>query len=120
MTLTKIIDGVEVPLTPEEEAAVLAEWAAPAPALTQADYAAAIQGHIDTTAKSKGYADGVALASYINSSMPSWQAEAAVFVPWRDSVWVAAYNTLGAVQQGAQPPTIAQLIASIPVIAWPS
>jgi len=33
------------------------------PALTEADYGKAIQGHVDATAQSKGYADGVTLAS---------------------------------------------------------
>lgn len=94
--------------------------APPSPALTQDDYAAAIQGHIDATAKSKGYADGVALASYINSTIPTWQAEAAVFVPWRDSVWLSAYTTLAAMQGGATPPTLNQLIAGLPTIKWPT
>jgi len=92
----------------------------PPPPPTQAQYATAIQGHIDATARSKGYADGVACASYITSTMPGWQAEAAVFVPWRDSVWLSAYLIMGQVQAGQRPaPTIESLIAELPVIDWP-
>ncbi len=99
---------------------VLRPYGLTLPAPTQADYAAAIQVHIDATAQSKGYADGVALASYIASTVATWQAEAAVFVPWRDAVWVSAYAQLAAVQQGTPPPSIAQVIAGLPVIEWPS
>lgn len=91
------------------------------PPLTQADFAAAIQSHVDTVAKSKGYADGVALASYITSTNPAWQAEAAAFVPWRDAVWLYAYTQLELVQSAQRPkPTIAELIAELPAVEWPS
>lgn len=89
------------------------------PPLTQDDYAASIQSHIDWTAQSRGYADGAVLASYITSTIPVWQAEAAAFVPWRDAVWVSAYTALAAMQGGAAPPTIGALIAGLPPITWP-
>lgn len=90
------------------------------PPPTEAEYAGAIQVHIDNTARTRGYADGVACASYITSTMPSWQAEAAAFVPWRDSVWLSAYTIMGQVQAGQRSsPTIQDLIAELPVITWP-
>lgn len=85
-----------------------------------ADYAAAIQLHLDAMAMARGYGDGVALASYVNSSVSHWASEAAAFVAWRDAVWVAAYAVLAAVQSGQrEPPEIASLLAELPPIAWP-
>jgi hypothetical protein len=94
--------------------------APPPPPLTQADYVAAIEAHVDETAKAKSYGGSVALASYVNSTTPQWQAEALAFVAWRDAVWASAYATLAAVQGGATPPTLDQLIAGLPPIEWPT
>jgi uncharacterized membrane protein YgcG len=92
-----------------------------APPLTSADYAAAVQLHIDSTAKIREYADGVACASYSSSTVPQWAADAAAFVPWRDSVWTTVYSVMSAVQAGSRPaPTIEALIAELPSITWPS
>lgn len=93
----------------------------PEPALTESDYAAAIQAHIDIVARSKSYADGFALASYVSSTIPAWAAEATTFVEWRDQVWVYAYTELAKVQSGQRPqPTIAELVSELPQIVWPS
>lgn len=103
-----------------EADAVRREWAVHSRQLTQDDYAAAIQAHIDETARSRGYADAVALASYVNSTIPSWKSEANTFVMWRDEVWLAAYGVLGQVRAGkSQPPTIPGLIAELPGVTWP-
>jgi len=84
-------------------------------------YSAAIQAHIDATAQSRQYADGFALASYVNSTVPAWAAEAQAFVAWRDQVWVYAYTELAKVQAGTRPqPSIAELIAELPAITWPA
>jgi uncharacterized membrane protein YgcG len=92
----------------------------PAP-LTQADYAAAIEEHIDRIARAKAYSGAVSLASYANSSIPAWKAEAETFIAWRDAVWAYAYLIMGEVVQGLkQPPTIEGLIADLPTIDWPS
>ena len=93
----------------------------PEPPPTESDYAAAIQVYIDTTARSKNYADGFALASYVNSTIPAWAAEATAFVAWRDQVWLYAYTEFAKVQSGQRPqPTIAELVSELPQIVWPS
>lgn len=93
----------------------------PEPPPTEAEFAAAIQAHIDAVARSKNYADGFALASYVNSTVPGWASEAQAFVVWRDQVWVYAYTELAKVQAGARPrPTIKDLIAELPAITWPA
>lgn len=90
-----------------------------APAKTEADYATAIRARIDETAKSKGYADGVALAGYSTSTIPTWAAEAATFIAWRDQVWVHAYTELAKVQGGQREQAIEQLVSELPKITWP-
>jgi hypothetical protein len=86
-----------------------------------ATFAAAIQAHIDATAKARGYADGVAAVSYKFSTVPAWAAEAATFLAWRDAVWVYAYSQLAAVQTGARDmPDVATIIGELPAIVWPA
>lgn len=99
------------PLTPEQIAA-----SAP----TEQDYSNAIQARIDGVANERQYANGVALASYVNSTNSQWAAEASAFVAWRDAVWSYAYQELAKVQAGTRPqPTIEALIAELPAIVWP-
>ena len=91
-----------------------------APPLTADQFAAAIQSHVDDAAKSKGYADGVALAGYSTSTIPTWAAEALAFVAWRDAVWIYAYTELAKVQGGQRTtPTVEALVAELPVVVWP-
>lgn len=92
----------------------------PEPPLTADDFANAIQNHVDATAKSKGYADGVALAGYSTSTISAWAAEAQAFIGWRDQVWLYAYTELAKVQGGQREvPTIAELVGELPTINWP-
>ncbi|OYW55970.1 MAG: hypothetical protein B7Y80_03515 [Hyphomicrobium sp. 32-62-53] len=95
----------------------------PKPAIlpAEADYAEAIQSHIDSVAHARGYGNGAMLASYVASTVPAWAAEAQTFVAWRDAVWLAAYGRLGAVKAGeADPPAISALIGLLPPISWPA
>ena len=59
-------------------------------------------------------------ASYVYSTVPAWAAEATAFVAWRDAVYLAAFGTLGKVQQGAPAPGIAALLAGLPEMDWPT
>lgn len=92
--------------------------AAPA---TQSDYAAAIQTHVDATARSQQFNDGVTLASYAVSTNTIWAAQAQAFVAWRDAVWVYAYGEMDKVLGGQRPqPTVAEIVAELPAINWPT
>lgn len=84
---------------------VVCTWTPLAP--SQADYAAAIQAHVDITAQARGYGSGVMLASYASSTIPAWAAESAAFIRWRDAVWLYAYEQLAAAQSGQAPPAVA-------------
>lgn len=90
------------------------------PELSVSDYENAIQAHVDTAARSKQFRDGVTLASYVASTNAQWAGEAAAFVAWRDAVWGYAYSELARVQAGQRAqPTVAQILAELPVIDWP-
>lgn len=99
---------------------VRATWTVTNKVFTATDYANAIQAHVDTTAQSKGYADGVALAGYSTSTIPAWAAEAQAFISWRDQVWIYAYTELANVQSGQrEAPTVAGILGELPSIVWP-
>lgn len=98
---------------------VLRPYGLRGPHVSQEDYVLAIEAHVDEMARKKAYGGAVSLASYVNSTIPLWAAEAQTFVAWRDAVWLSAYTTFGAVQGGATVPTIDGLIADLPPIAWP-
>lgn len=87
------------------------------PAPTVADFAAAIQAHIDSVALSRGYANGFAMAGYATD--PEHSFEAQPFVVWRGQVWKHAYAELSKVQSGQRElPTIAELVGELPKIVW--
>lgn len=99
---------------------VLRAYGLPGPAPAEADYAAAIQAHVDGVARSRRYESGALLASYVPSTIASWAAEAAAFVAWRDAVWVYAYQALVEVQNGErEQPSVSDLVAEIEPIEWP-
>lgn len=88
--------------------------------LSIADYEAAIQGHVDDTARSRQFRDGVTMASYASSTNPQWAAEAHAFIAWRDAVWAFAYAELAKVQAGErEQPSIDQFLAELPAVNWP-
>ncbi len=83
-------------------------------------FRAAIQSHVDQTAKARRYDNGVSLASYVASSNPAWAAEAQAFVAWRDAVWAYAYTELDKVLAAErEQPSVEEFIDELPVIAWP-
>lgn len=87
------------------------------PPPTLEDYTNAIQSHVDAQAKSRLYTDGNSLATYAASTIPQWADEAQAFIAWRDTVWAQVYALWA--DPPATPPTIEELISSLPVINWP-
>lgn len=115
---------------PDTGAAAVAQWKAdgsPEPAafapppISINDYRRAIQAHVDMTAQARNYDSGLTCASYVGSTNPEWAQEAAAFVAWRDAVWVYAFAELDKVQSDQRPqPSVAEIIAELPSMAWPS
>ena len=118
-----IIDGMTLVET-TEPAEIGWSWDGTAlspPSLGQRDYARKVQSHIDTTAVARGYADGVAVASYAASTVSAWAGDALAFVAWRDAVWLYVYQQLAAVQaQQRVAPSPDGLVAELPAITWPA
>jgi hypothetical protein len=98
------------------------QFIAPAPAMpTVAEYTAAVQAHLDAKAQERNYDGILSACTYATSSNPKFKAEGQACVDWRDAVWAQCYATMAAVQQGQQlPPTLAELIDSLPDLVWPS
>jgi len=106
--------------TEEELADVLRPYGLPLPLYVLDDYRKTAQAHIDAVAGTRNYDSGASMAGYVNSSVPSWAAEAAAFVAWRDAVWVYLFAQIEAVLEGQRSqPTPAGLVAEIPAIEWP-
>ena len=86
------------------------------PEYTPADFETAIQRHIDATARHRLYRDGNTCASYGNSTVPLWAAEAAAFVAWRDAVWAQAFTDMAEGEFTGSP---LDYVATLPEIEWP-
>jgi hypothetical protein len=81
----------------------------------------AVEAHVEATAAERGYSSGASCAGYLNSTIPSWAAEAEVFIAWRDAVWAHVFAQLALVEGGQRPePTVAELVAKLPPIVWPA
>ncbi|WP_247996683.1 hypothetical protein [Brucella tritici] len=84
-------------------------------------YRTAIQSMIDAKAQEKQYDSGATLASYVNSTVPDWAAEAQAFVVWRDQVWAYALAELAKVQKSErEQPSVDDFLAELPAFEWPS
>jgi len=91
------------------------------PAFVLERFQTAIQAHIDEAAREKQYENGFACATYINSNVPQWAAEASAFVAWRDAVWAYAYAELDKVMNSERAaPTVEAFLDELPAIVWPS
>lgn len=85
----------------------------PTPEQQLAALSSAVQAHLDDTARQRGYDTADRCASYANSTNPTWAAEAAAFISWRDACWAYMF--------GLTPPypTVTELLAALPVMEWP-
>lgn len=84
------------------------------PGPAQADYIAAVQSHLDTAARAKGYDNILSACSY--ASVPNlFQAESIAFLEWRSACWQTCHGVLVAVEsQLRTQPTISELIGELP------
>lgn len=110
--------------TPEEIAEIDARKAAAiaaATAETEARYSAAVQARLDAFARERGYDGILSACTYATSTVPRFAADAARAVSLRDETWDSCYTILAEVQAGTRPvPTLAELVAELPVLTWPA
>jgi hypothetical protein len=77
--------------------------------------------YIDSVAQKRQYENAVSCASYANSGVASWKAEASAFIAWRDSVYNYAIAQEALMQSGTRTvPTFAEFQTELPLIVWPS
>ena len=86
---------------------------------TLKSYESAVDELLKNTANARGYDSAYTCLSYMNSTNPTWKAEAEVFNRWRDSVWLKCHEILNAVNAGTRPvPSIEELVSELPQIDW--
>jgi hypothetical protein len=126
-------DGEAVTVAPEIAAAFAALYAdgAVTPAARAAfaarqierlkrSYQAAVEAHVEATARARNYMSAVSCASYAASTNAVWRAEAAAFIAWRDRVWESVFAAFDKVSAGGEAPALSALIASLPQIDRPA
>lgn len=97
--------------TDAEESAALDE--------IQASYESAIQAHLDSTARSRGYDNMISACSYASGSHPKFSVEGQDCLAWRSAVWETAYQIMTDVRAGTRPlPTLQDVMAELPPMAW--
>jgi hypothetical protein len=115
--MKKLINGVEIEMTPDEIEEMERFWATP---LSIELYQSALNEFINNKASERQYDNAMAISSYVNSTNAQWASEANAFIAWRDAVYLLAIDTLNKVQSGEMPqPTIDDFLSQLPEIEWP-
>lgn len=91
----------------------------PSPDEIEAELTASLNSHLDAVAKQRRYDSRFTCS--LRSGFPGpFQEEGQVFAAWMDACNMAAYRLMADVKAGKAPvPTEVELIAALPVIAWP-
>lgn len=85
----------------------------------KASIISSVQQALDSTAQSRGYDNGFALASYSNSTDAIFRHESEAFVVWRDKAWRYCYNLLDMFLAGEiEQPTVEYVLENMPKIEW--
>lgn len=86
----------------------------------QALYTEAVQRYLDDFARIRNFDSILSAASYASSTIPSFQADGLYAVAARDAVWLKANEIRDDVIAGNRSmPTIEEMLAELPVLAWP-
>lgn len=101
------------------EATIAAHEAPPDPRPPHLIIAEALTAAIDAAAQERGYSSIVSAATYLTSANPTWAAEAAALIAWRDTVWSTAYAALAAWESGGTPTTPEAILAAAGPVPWP-
>lgn len=92
----------------------------PTPEQIRAALEAALDAHVDATARSMGYRSSESCAGYAASTDAIFKAEALAFIAWRDDLWRAAIAVMQAVLSAQRAvPTESELLSEMPVFERP-
>lgn len=94
----------------------------PVPLLpTEADYVAAVQNLLDSTAQTRHYDSILSACTYAGSTVTKFHDEGVACLNWRDAVWAKCYDLMAQVQAGTlAQPTVPELLAMLPAMSWPA
>lgn len=119
--LTKIVNGLEVVMTLEEEEAIRADWEAntkETPEQTIARLESAVDKYLNEQANSLRYESIKTIVSYRDDPNPRFKAEGIAGYLLRSAVYTSSINLIADVTNGLKEvPTEAELIASLPKIS---
>jgi hypothetical protein len=86
-----------------------------------ASLTAAVQSHLDATARSRGYDGILSACTYTDDPIPKFAAEGQACKTWRGAVWAACYAHMDKVMAGKAPvPSKEELLALLPKMVWPT
>lgn len=115
----QVLDNGKLRDATPEEAMEIAARATSLP--TEADYVAAVQNLLDSTAQTRNYDNILSACTYVGSPVAKFSAEGAACRDWRDAVWSKCYDVLAQVKAGTLPqPSVAELLAMLPAMSWPA
>jgi len=82
----------------------------------------AIQAHLDTAARGRGYDSISTAVSYAEEpAVPKFQSDGMAFRAWRSLVWQYAYQELAKVKAGEREiPSLDVFLAELPALSLPS
>ena len=93
----------------------------PAAPPSEADYVNAVQNLLDATARTRQYDNILSACTYVGSTVQKFHNEGQACLNWRGAVWARCYDLLAQVQAGTlAQPTVTELLAMLPAIAWPA
>lgn len=102
------------------DSSVVTAPVAPATAPTVSDYTIAVQALLDSKACERNYDGILSACTYATSANAKFAAEGKACIAWRDACWSYCYQALADVQAGKRAaPTIPDLLAELPALAWP-
>jgi hypothetical protein len=106
------VDSAEDVLAEENYSATLPLALAP----TAAECIVAIQEVLDSVARAWGYDSLLSAASYLNSTVVQFKADALALTSWRDASWQWAYAEQAGIGAGTQtsPKTLTAFITDMP------
>lgn len=106
MGLTKNVNGVEMPLSPEELSDYnqrQSEWETQKYDRAFSEFGQLIGDYIDSVAKSLNFDSTVSLVSYRSSSHEPWAILADKFILWRDNVWIQLIDLYESIRNNQSP-----------------
>lgn len=89
----------------------------PSASILKEEYESAVQAHLDSVARSRGY-DNIHTACAYAAAPNPYREESAMFVTWRGEVWDYAYNQFNLIHAAEREiPSIPEIIAELPTFA---